>query len=59
MTNLEVLRSLPAEQLATFLTDQRMIALRSILEEYSLPVDGIESQIEAMFLKWLLAECEA
>ena len=59
MTNLEALRILPAEQIADFLTEQRMIGLRVFAEHFNQPIEGMDSQIKAMFMGWLTAECEA
>lgn len=60
MTNLEALRILPAEQLADFLAEQRMVGVRTLLEEYRQGerADALKSNILDMFLAWLSKECE-
>ena len=56
MTNLDALRILPPEQMAEFLTEQRMAPIRETLEEYGIPAGETQAQVKAMFLAWLCGE---
>lgn len=60
MTNLDALRSFPAEMMADFLTDQRLMPVLATMKALDQPTEMIEaerSKVRAMFLNWLLEEC--
>lgn len=57
MTNLEALRLLPAEQMAEFLTEQRMKVAEVILEDADVQVvEDLRSQVKTILQDWLLKE---
>lgn len=56
MTNLEALRTLPAEYMAEVLTDQRLVLLEFIPETIRPELDETRDKIKAMFLVWLNKE---
>ena len=59
MTNLEGLRLLPAEQMAEFLTEQRMKVAEVVMEDTDVQVvEDLRSQVKTMLMEWLLKEAE-
>ena len=56
MTNLEALRTLPAEYMAEVLTDQRLILLEFVPKAIRPEIGETRDKIKAMLLVWLNKE---